>query len=89
MIKKALILGVTGQDGSYMAELLLKKKYKVYGFYRKAATSNTVNIDHLINNKKIFNKNFFLIGGDLLDSNSILNAISSSKPNEILQIKIM
>ena len=83
MIKKALILGVTGQDGSYMAELLLKKKYKVYGFYRKAATSNTVNIDHLINNKKIFNKNFFLIGGDLLDSNSILNAISSSKPNEI------
>ena len=60
-MKKALILGVTGQDGSYMAELLIKKKYKVYGFYRKAATSNTVNIDHLINDKKIFNKKFFLI----------------------------
>ena len=53
-MKRALILGVTGQDGSYMAELLLKKKYKVFGFYRKAATSNTTNIDHLINNKDIF-----------------------------------
>ena len=82
-MKKALILGVTGQDGSYMAELLIKKKYKVYGFYRKAATSNTVNIDHLINDKKIFNKKFFLIGGDLLDSNSILKSILVSKPNEI------
>jgi len=82
-MKNALILGVTGQDGSYMAELLLKKNYKVFGFYRKAATSNTSNIDHLINDKKIFNKNFFLIGGDLLDSNSILNAINQSKPKEI------
>lgn len=82
-MKKALILGVTGQDGSYMAELLLKKNYKVFGFYRKAATSNTVNIDHLINNKNIFNKSFFLIGGDLLDSNSILKAILVSKPNEV------
>ena len=62
---------------------LIKKKYKVYGFYRKAATSNTVNIDHLINDKKIFNKKFFLIGGDLLDSNSILKSILVSKPNEI------
>ena len=58
-MKTALILGVTGQDGSYMAELLLKKKYRVFGFYRKAATSNTSNINHLINDKKIFNKNFF------------------------------
>ena len=82
-MKSALILGVTGQDGSYMAELLLKKKYKVFGFYRKAATSNTTNIDHLISNKKIFNKKFFLIGGDLLDINSILNAIKLAKPKEI------
>mgnify|MGYP003947603549 FL=1 len=82
-MKTALILGVTGQDGSYMAELLLKKKYRVFGFYRKAATSNTSNINHLINDKKIFNKNFFLIGGDLLDTNSIFNAIKVSKPKEI------
>ena len=82
-MKTALILGVTGQDGSYMAEFLLKKNYKVFGFYRKAATSNTININHLISNKKVFNKNFFLVGGDLLDCNSILNAILISKPKEI------
>ena len=58
-MKKALIFGVTGQDGSYMAELLLKKKYRVYGFIRKSATGNTKNISDLINNKKIYNKNFF------------------------------
>ena len=58
-MKKCLILGVTGQDGSYMADLLLSKKYKVFGLIRKSATGNTKNIDHLINNPKIFNKNFF------------------------------
>ena len=61
MKKKALILGVTGQDGSYMTELLIKKKYEVYGLIRKSATGNTKNIDHLINNKKIFNKHFLII----------------------------
>ena len=58
IMKKALIIGVAGQDGSYMAELLIKKKYKVYGFYRKAVTSNTVNIDHLIMIKKFLTKIF-------------------------------
>ena len=48
-MKKCLILGVTGQDGSYMAELLLSKKYKVFGLIRKSATGNTKNIEHLIN----------------------------------------
>ena len=57
-MKKCLILGVTGQDGSYMAELLLSKKYKVFGLIRKSATGNTKNIEHLINNPKIYNKNF-------------------------------
>ena len=82
-MKRALILGVTGQDGSYMAEFLLKKKYKVYGLVRKSATSNTKNIDHLIKNKKIFNKNFFTIGGDLLDLISLNNAIEKSNPDEV------
>ena len=59
MKKKAIILGVTGQDGSYMAELLLKKNYSVHGIYRKSATSNTKNINNLLNNSKIFNKKFF------------------------------
>ena len=75
-MRRVLIFGVTGQDGSYMAELLINKGYKVFGFYRKSATSNTKNIDHLIFNKKIFNKKFTLLGGDLLDQVSIFNAIN-------------
>ena len=71
MKKKALILGITGQDGSYMLEFLIKKKYEVHGLIRKSSTGNTKNIDHLINNKKIFNKRFFLHRGDLLDIGSI------------------
>ena len=82
-MKKAFILGSTGQDGSYMCELLLKKKYKVYALVRKSATGNTKNIKHLINNKKILDKNFFLVKGDLNDHSSIHNIISSVKPDEI------
>ena len=82
-MKKAFILGSTGQDGSYMCELLLKKKYKVYALVRKSATGNTKNIEHLINNKKILDKNFFLVRGDLNDHSSIHNIISSIKPDEI------
>ena len=82
-MKKCLILGVTGQDGSYMAELLLSKKYKVFGLIRKSATGNTKNIEHLINNPKIYNKNFFLERGDLLDTVSINNVITKIKPHEI------
>jgi GDPmannose 4,6-dehydratase len=82
-MKKALIFGITGQDGSYMAELLLSKGYRVFGFYRKSATNNTKNIDHLILDKKIFNKKLILLGGDLLDQVSIFNAIKTSNPTEI------
>ena len=59
MKKKALVLGATGQDGSYMVDLLLQKKYEVHGIYRKSSVGNTKNIDHLINNQKIINKSFF------------------------------
>ena len=83
MKKKALILGATGQDGSYMIELLLKKKYEVHGVYRKSSVGNTINIDHLINNPKVFNKSFFLHKGDLLDPGSMANIINKSNPNEI------
>ena len=83
MKKKALILGITGQDGSYMLELLIKKKYEVHGLIRKSATGNTINIDHVINNKKIFNKYFFLHRGDLLDIGSINTVIKKTKPDEI------
>ena len=75
MTKKALILGVTGQDGSYCAELLIKKNYKVFGMIRKSATGNTKNIKHLLINKKIIGKKLFIEHGDLLDHVSIKNII--------------
>lgn len=83
MKKKILIFGVTGQDGSYAAELFLNKKYEVHGLIRKSSTSNTINIDHIINNKKIFGKVFFLHPGDLLDASSIENVIKTVLPDEI------
>ena len=83
MAKKALILGVTGQDGSYIADLLIKKKYQVHGLIRKSATGNTVNIEHIINDKKIFNKKFFLQRGDLLDPVSLDKTINKILPDEI------
>ena len=77
--KTALILGVTGQDGSFMAKLLLKKNYMVHGLVRKSATGNLKNISEIIKNK-----NFFRIHhGDLLDFVSITNIISKIKPDEI------
>ncbi len=82
-MKKILILGVTGQDGSYMADFLLKKKLSVHGVIRKSSTGNTKNINHIINNPKIFNKSFFLHKGDLLDAISISNIINKIKPDEI------
>ena len=82
-MKKVLILGVTGQDGSYLADFLLKKKYLVHGLFRKSATGNTKNIDHIINNSKIFNKSFFLHKGDLLDAVSLNNVINKVQPSEI------
>ena len=83
MGKKALIFGVTGQDGSYLLDFLIQKKYEVHGLIRKSATGNTKNIDHVINNKKIFNKDFFLHRGDLLDVGSINTVIKRTKPDEI------
>ena len=82
-MKKILILGVTGQDGSYMADFLSKKNYQVHGVIRKSATGNTKNINHIINNPKVFNKSFFIEKGDLLDSISINNIIDKVQPDEI------
>ena len=82
-MKKVLILGVTGQDGSYMADFLSKKNYQIHGLTRKSATGNTKNINHIINNPKIFNKSFFIEKGDLLDSISINNIIDKVQPDEI------
>ena len=70
--KKVLILGVTGQDGSFMARLLLKKKYQVHGFIRKSATGNLKNIKDIIKEK-----NFYIHHGDLLDSTSLTKTIKN------------
>ena len=77
--KTALILGVTGQDGSFMAELLLKKNYIVHGLIRKSATGNLKNISKIIKSNKLFK----IHHGDLLDLLSITNIISKVKPDEI------
>jgi len=78
MKKNALILGVTGQDGSFLAKLLLKKNYIVHGFIRKSATGNLQNIQEILNNK-----NFIKHHGDLLDFVSLSDVIHKTKPNEI------
>tara|TARA_B100000965_G_C19544136_1_gene736990 strand:+ start:363 stop:1409 length:1047 start_codon:yes stop_codon:yes gene_type:complete len=83
-MKTALIFGITGQDGSYLAEFLLKKKYAVHGVKRKSSSLNTDRIDHLYQDKKI--KNFFLHYGDLADSLSIQGIISKVKPDEIYNL---
>jgi len=83
MNKRALILGVTGQDGSYLADLLIEKNYEVHGLYRKSATGNTKNINHLINDPDVLNNKFFLHRGDMLDLSSLHRIIQSVKPHEI------
>lgn len=80
-MKIALITGITGQDGSYLAEFLLKKKYKVIGFRRRNSVFNTERIDHIIGNK-----NLTLEYGDITDSLSIINVLNKYKPNEIYNL---
>lgn len=82
-MKKALILGVTGQDGSYLAEILLERGYEVHGMLRRSATGNTRNIDHLIQNPKVFNCCFFLHRGDIADPTSLYRIINFVRPQEI------
>lgn len=82
-MKKALVLGVTGQDGSYLAEILLEKGYEVHGMVRRSATGNLRNIQHLVDNPELFNVRFFLQRGDLADTTSLYRIITQVKPDEI------
>ncbi len=84
--KKALITGITGQDGSYLAELLLKKSYEVHGIIRRSSSFNTGRIDHLHANPKINGKCFFLHHGDLSDSSNITRLLQQIKPDEIYNL---
>ena len=70
-MKKALITGITGQDGSYLAEQLLDKGYEVHGMIRRSSSFNTGRIDHLYNNAEVSGKRFFLHYGDLTDSSNL------------------
>jgi len=85
MKKKALITGITGQDGSYLAEFLLKKNYIVHGIKRKSSSFNTDRIDHIFDNPK-YKSRFFLHYGDLTDSDSIFHIINKVKPQEIYNL---
>ncbi|MBK7843514.1 MAG: GDP-mannose 4,6-dehydratase [Bdellovibrionales bacterium] len=78
-MKKALVTGITGQDGSYLAELLLEKGYKVYGLTRRSSTIVTDRISHILDKIE-------LLSGDLLDQSSLLAAVEESKPDEIYNL---
>src|SRR3989339_994001 len=85
-MKKALITGITGQDGSYLAELLLEKGYEVHGLIRRSASINTWRIEHLYNDKNILDKKLFLHYGDLTDAISLTNLLQKIKPDEIYNL---
>ena len=84
--EKALIFGITGQDGSYLAELLINKGYSVYGVKRRSSSFNTERIDHLYVDPLEKDNKLELLYGDLTDSNSILNIINEVKPSEIYNL---
>lgn len=86
MAKIALITGVTGQDGAYLAELLLEKGYIVHGLKRRSSMFNTDRIDHLYQDKHEKNVNFFLHYGDLTDSTNLIRLVSDIKPDEIYNL---
>lgn len=89
MKKKALITGITGQDGSYLAELLLSKGYEVHGIRRRASLINTDRIDHLYRDIHEDDVNFFLHYGDLTDSAGILHIVQKVQPDEIYNLGAM
>ena len=84
--KTALITGITGQDGSYLAELLLKKNYEVHGIKRRSSSFNTERIDHLYQDPHDKEVNFILHYGDLSDSTNIIRIIQEVKPDEIYNL---
>jgi len=87
MTKKiALVSGITGQDGSYLTELLLEKGYEVHGIIRRSSSFNTFRIDHIYNNPEYLNKRFFLHYGDLTDSSNLNRLVERIKPTEIYNL---
>jgi GDPmannose 4,6-dehydratase len=85
-MKKAVITGITGQDGSYLADLLLSKGYEVHGIIRRSSSFNTSRIEHHMNNPEVYNKTLFLHYGDLTDYNTISNVINKYNPDEFYNL---
>ena len=85
-MKKALITGVTGQDGSYLAELLLNNGYEVHGIKRRASSLNTERVDHIYQDSHEENPQFFLHYGDLTDSSNLTRILSDIKPDEVYNL---
>ncbi len=86
MPKTALISGITGQDGSYLTELLLSKGYTVHGIIRRSSSFNTFRIDHLYKDPEILNKRMFLHYGDLTDSSNLNRLVEKTRPDEIYNL---
>lgn len=85
-MKKALMTGITGQDGSYLAELLLEKGYEVHGIIRRSSSFNTARIDHLYNDPNILDRRLFLYYGDLTDSSNLNRLLEKVQPHEIYNL---
>ena len=84
--KTALITGVTGQDGAYLAELLLKKGYTVHGIKRRSSSFNTGRIDHLYQDPHVDHRNFVLHYGDLTDSTNLIRIVQETQPDELYNL---
>jgi GDPmannose 4,6-dehydratase len=85
-MKRALITGITGQDGSYLTEILLEKGYEVHGIIRRSSSFNTGRIDHLYNDPEILNKKMFLHYGDLVDTSNMNRLLEKVEPDEIYNL---
>ncbi len=85
-MKKALITGITGQDGSYLTEVLIEKGYEVHGIIRRSSSFNTARIDHLYADKNILNKKMYLHYGDLVDTSNLNRLLEKIEPDEIYNL---
>ena len=85
-MKKALVTGITGQDGSYLAEFLLSKGYEVHGIKRRASSFNTQRVDHIYQDPHTANKNFILHYGDLTDASNLTRIVQQVQPDEIYNL---
>ena len=88
-MKKALITGINGQDGSYLTELLLSKNYEVHGIRRRSSSFNTQRIDHLLTDSHVPNGRLFLHYGDMTDSSNLIRIIQEVRPDEIYNLAAM